>query len=237
MIRRNNDETSTWISTTDLISGTLVIFLFMAVMLMHKSTEQKNRIEGIVSEAQEAKIDLSNHLIANFSANEIEAYEIGTNLDSDLGKARFKDGVGTFDQGQAVIKPEFKKELDNFLPKYLAAISMCKPDSIKEIRIEGHTSSEWGNENYFTEDEAYIRNMELSQSRTRAILNYAMTMPELAPYRGLMKEKLTANGLSSSHLVIENGKENKEKSRRIEFKVVPNDEQVVENVKHVMNIK
>ena len=77
--------------------------------------------------------------------------------------------------------------------------------------------------------------MELSQSRTRAILNYALSMLELAQYHDLIKSKLTANGLSSSQLIIENGVENKEKSRRIEFRVVANDQETLRQIKNAMD--
>lgn len=80
-------------------------------------------------------------------------------------------------------------------------------------------------------DEAYIKNMELSQSRTRAIVNFALSMPELQAYHELIKDKLTANGLSSSRTIKkEDGSEDAEASRRIQFRVVTNDEAVLNQI-------
>ena len=41
-----------------------------------------------------------------------------------------------------------------------------------EIRIEGHTSSEWFDQS--TGNEAYLNNMELSQNRARNVLDYIL---------------------------------------------------------------
>ena len=135
----------------------------------------------------------------NLVCYEIKKYH----LDKEIGAASFDEG-GRFNVGSSKLTPEFQKTLKNFLPKYLKSINdqyEKDPDSIKEIRIEGHTSSEWEqiNENNATslsDDEKYIKNMELSQSRTREIINFALSLPELQPYHKLIKEKLTANGLS-----------------------------------------
>lgn len=73
--------------------------------------------------------------------------------------------------------------------------------------------------------------MELSQNRTRAIIQFALSLPELVPYHSLIKEKLTANGLSSSQIIKkEDGSEDFDASRRIEFKVVVNDEATVKAI-------
>lgn len=130
----------------------------------------------------------------------------------------------------------------HFLPKYLKAINTVyqkNHNSIKEIRIEGHTSSEWTYTNAtdaaLSDDEKYIKNMELSQSRTREIINYALSLPELKPYHGLIKDKLTANGLSSSKLKKINGVEDKNASRRIAFRVIANDEATVKKLNMEIN--
>ena len=64
--------------------------------------------------------------------------------------------------------------------------------------------------------------MELSQDRTRAVLEYALLLPQSLPHRVWAKEHITANGLSSSRLIYLNGREDKERSRRVEFRVRTN---------------
>ena len=80
--------------------------------------------------------------------------------------------------------------------------------------------------------------MQLSQDRTRAILNETMSLPEMQDKRDFLQAKLTANGLSSSHLRYKSdGTEDKEASRRIEFRVVPEEKRYMDQVKEIMNIK
>ena len=92
-------------------------------------------------------------------------------------------------------------------------------DNIEEIRIEGHTNSNGG----------YFSNMELSQNRTRAVLQYCLNMmPE--EDMAWAKALITANGLSSSHLIMKDGQEDKELSRRVEFRVRTNAEKQLEEI-------
>ncbi len=91
-------------------------------------------------------------------------------------------------------------------------------DMIEEIRIEGHTSSEWGRGT--PENEAYFNNMALSQERTRAVLKFAIMLDAVQPFREWVFKNVTANGLSSSHTIrTRNGSENARASRRVEFRV------------------
>ena len=66
--------------------------------------------------------------------------------------------------------------------------------------------------------------MKLSQDRTRSVLEYVMSLPQVSNQREWLKNYLTANGLSSSKLIMTNGVEDKEKSRRVEFRVKTNSE-------------
>ena len=119
-------------------------------------------------------------------------------------------------------------------------------DCIEEIRIEGHTSSEWKGE---VSDNAFVKNMELSQDRSREILTFALGLNDLdEKQRKFIRDKMTANGLSSAHLKYKkdsagneikdsegNKIEDKEASRRIEIKIAFNDKEIVENINKVMN--
>jgi outer membrane protein OmpA-like peptidoglycan-associated protein len=62
--------------------------------------------------------------------------------------------------------------------------------------------------------------MELSQARTRSVLLFALSLPEVDAERTWLRQYLTANGLSSSHPVFDaNGVEDPARSRRVEFRV------------------
>ena len=81
--------------------------------------------------------------------------------------------------------------------------------------------------------------MELSQDRARSVLEYCMDMMKSRPWdnRWLVK-KLTANGLSFSRLICRDGREgdcaygneDKDKSRRVEFRIRTNAEKQLEEI-------
>ena len=107
-----------------------------------------------------------------------------------------------FTQGKATVPDAFKNVLRDFFPRYVAILTRPEyRDGIAEIRIEGHTSSEWFLQ--VARDEAYINNMELSQNRARNVLHYVLQIghPGVIQNREWLKKKLTANGLSSSQLI------------------------------------
>lgn len=235
MRKRENDETSIWISNTDLMSGLLVLFLFIAILMNQGLSEAQDEIKKITGESNEVRKELQESIKQNFSAEEIKRYNL--DQENNIGAASFDKGDGRFLAGSSALTPEFQATLQAFLPKYIKSISNIyekDPNKIKEIRIEGHTSTEWfadNNGQLVTANEAYIKNMELSQNRTRAIIQFALSLPELVPYHSLIKEKLTANGLSSSQIIKkEDGSEDFDASRRIEFKVVVNDEATVKAI-------
>ena len=94
-------------------------------------------------------------------------------------------------------------------------------DFVDEIRIEGHTDSVG----------KYIDNMVLSQKRSRSVLEYIINMNHVKETEERFlwtRNLLTANGLSFSRLLSNNGElldpkfigtEDKEKSRRVEIKL------------------
>jgi hypothetical protein len=57
------------------------------------------------------------------------------------------------------------------------------------------------------------------------VLEYVLTLPSIADHKDWVKKYLTANGLSSSKLIFfPDGREDKDKSRRVEFRVKTNAE-------------
>jgi outer membrane protein OmpA-like peptidoglycan-associated protein len=137
---------------------------------------------------------------------------------SDLS-IRFTEPDILFAQGSSELKPEFKAILADFFPRYVRILTQPKyKDSISEVRIEGHTSTAW--ESVASGEQAYFLNMELSQARTRSALEYVLSLDSVADSRAWLQRYVTANGLSSSRLVLDDhGKEDAARSRRVEFRV------------------
>jgi outer membrane protein OmpA-like peptidoglycan-associated protein len=62
--------------------------------------------------------------------------------------------------------------------------------------------------------------MELSQARTRAVLQEVFSLSEIGGHRPWLQPLLTANGLSSSRpVILDNGREDHDRSRRVEFRI------------------
>ena len=143
-----------------------------------------------------------------------EYNQVKTQLYIDLQK-EFKDSLKVWNA-----MPKFKVILNDFFPRYIALINQPKyKKNIEEIRIEGHTDTSG---DYFT-------NMKLSQDRTRSVLQYCLFLLPRNEQRWAM-QRITANGLSSSHIIIRNGKEDPRLSRRVEFRIRTNAEEKLEEI-------
>jgi outer membrane protein OmpA-like peptidoglycan-associated protein len=203
-----------WISVSDLMSGLMVIFLFIAVSYLRPVIEQREKIREIVVTYQATEAALIERLNAEFAAD-LPRWQ--AELDRRNLAVRFNSPEVLFRQGSFELQPRFQQILTEFVPRYLRVLSEFR-DGIEEIRIEGHTSSDWAG--VLSADDAYFRNMELSQARTRQVLRFAMALPDARDYRQWALQHVTANGLSSSQrIVLADGREDAERSRRVEFRV------------------
>ena len=241
LFNRQDQETEEhWVSISDVMSGLMVIFLFIAISYMVNANQKTERITDL-------KVKVANLLDAYRNLQRALSEELQREFESDLVKwtgyletetlsIRFKK---PFTQGDATVPNSFKNVLHDFFPRYIAILT--KPeykDDIAEIRIEGHTSSEWHHE--ATLDEAYFNNMELSQNRSRNVLRYVLGIKnrKISRNKAWIKENMTANGLSSSQPILDSlGElfvENKEESRRVEFRVVTKSEKLLDEIKELM---
>ena len=148
-------------------------------------------------------------------------------IDKD-GTIRFKEPEVFFSKGESELKTQFKDILDSFFPRYINVIYTNYKDKVTEIRIEGHTSSEW--EEGVDTKTAYFKNMELSQDRTRNVLEYVMNMESLSEYENWLIDNITANGMSYSHRIYKDNVEDKDASRRVEFRVITNSEETINEI-------
>ena len=215
-----------WIPLSDLMTGLMMIFMLIALSYMIKVESVNARIRTIAVQYNQLHVDLYQDLTKEFTP---DLKEWGAEIHKDLSIS-FKEPDILFDTGSDTIKPRFREILTNFFPRYVKILSSPKyRDSIREIRVEGHTSSFW--KGAVSTDDAYFRNMALSQARTRSTLEYVLTLPQVLNEKNWLKKLLTANGLSSSHLVFDNGgREDFSQSQRVEFRVRTNAEAKIANI-------
>lgn len=215
--RAAEQEEHHWLSVSDLMAGLMVVFLFIAIALMRDALIEQKRIKDIAVAYQETQVAIYEELMREF---EKDLSKWNATIDRDTLTFTFNAPDILFEQGKDIINDQYKRLLADFFPRYIIVLDQFK-DSINEVRIEGHTSSVW---NRFTsEADAYFLNMELSQGRTRSVLNYAYGLPAVEQYRPWIKSNMAAVGFSSSRPVyMEDGREDGVASRRVTFRVVTN---------------
>ncbi len=128
-------------------------------------------------------------------------------IDRDTGALRLASNV-LFDKGKSRLKEESKAELAKAFNDYIGALvtnEAIRPH-LDRIVIEGHTDS----------DGSYLYNLELSQKRALAVMQYLLTLPIAQKYH--LKQYLVASGRAYLDPIMRNGHEDKEASRRIEIK-------------------
>ena len=218
-----------WIPLSDLMTGLMMVFLLISMIYMvqveadSKSIREfavraeadSKRIREIAVLYEQMKTELYQDLNKEF---EKDLPRWGAELDRDM-TIRFKEPEVLFATGKDELKPRFKNILDDFFPRYVRILTSAKyRNVIQEVRIEGHTSSFW--EQSASDQEAYFKNMELSQARTRSTLKYVMSLRPVTAELSWLRRYVTANGLSSSRLVFDkDGSENFTRSQRVEFRV------------------
>jgi outer membrane protein OmpA-like peptidoglycan-associated protein len=209
-----------WIPLSDLMTGLMMMFMLIAILFMARVEAESAKVKNIAVVYDEMREQLYQDLKTEFSA---DLPRWRAELDKDLS-IRFEEPDVLFGTGDATLRPQFAAILGDFFPRYVKIISNQRyRDSIEEVRIEGHTSSVWNSQT--APDEAYFLNMELSQSRTRSVLEYVLLLPQLINSRAWLTQRLTANGLSSSRPRLNpDGTENAAASQRVEFRLRTNAE-------------
>ena len=211
----HTDKGHHWISVSDLMTGLMMVFLFVAIVFMVDVEDEKNKIRDVAILYDQLRTELYKDLLEEFSA---DMPGWGAELDKNL-TFRFNNSELLFARGESGVNKAFKEILKDFFPRYLNIIRSHKyRDDIIEVRIEGHTSSGW--HRAVSDDEAYIKNMNLSQARTRTTLEYIFEFVTDPAEKDWLKSHVMANGLSYSKPILdEQGHEDKLRSRRVEFRV------------------
>jgi flagellar motor protein MotB len=102
----------------------------------------------------------------------------------------------------------FSKKLIPFLHKH--------QDQVKTVAINGHTSSEWQSASL---QNRYLNNMDLSAKRSLAVLKSIFKVQN-EEHQKWLTNILQESGFSYRNRVSINGVEDKEKSRRVTFKII-----------------
>ena len=232
----NDSDNTVWLSNSDLMAGLMIIFLFIAVgFIREKAPEvygEQDFIVQYLNNLEENKKKINERLDKEFSDEEKLKWNMEIIYDENI--VRFNTPEIMFDQSSGQIKDMFKEIINEFFPRYINILIDFK-SLVKEVRIEGHTSSEWGKLN---KEDAFLKNLVLSQERTASVIKESMN--SIKNIRKEKKEwafnKVVASGMSSRSLILNNlGEEDQLLSRRVEFKYLIDTEMQVENIKKIVN--
>ena len=212
---KGSDDES-WISVSDLMAGLMMVFLFIAVIYAKDADQRAQNVSEIVTEWQDSELEIYEALEQEFR-DDLQRWQ--ASIQKETLTIRFASPEILFARGSDEITPEFAAILDDFVPRYIDLLYSKFKNQIQEVRIEGHTSSEWQLDS--SETEAFIGNMELSQRRTRSVLEHALAIPKLDSETEIpwMRATVSANGLSSARLIFQDNVEDREASRRVEFTI------------------
>ena len=189
-----------------------------------KLQEQKDLLN-----AQALRIDkligIRTTMIQDLS-NTLSAANLKAVVDPNSGDIKLDSSV-LFETGSSVIRQEGKDLLDRFIPVYLDVLLRPEYEEyLGEIIIEGHTDT----------DGSYESNLKLSQNRALQVSLYCLSMPSLTgSQKAKLQEIMTATGRSESDPVYVNGVEDKNASRRVEFKFSLKDSEMIEEMNKILS--
>ena len=203
----DNEENIFWVTMTDLMTGLVLVFMvlfFWAYM------------EGQTSKIQEqvAQYSVSEEMKQALSEQNIEATVEAS------GIVRIQN-LELFDVGSSKLSNKGKVYLNKFTPIYLNSIfsNEILNKNIDKIVIEGHTDSQSFVGRY-SDDEQYMKNMELSLNRAYEVANYMSKTPYNKEQGDRLRKMIVVSGASFANPIIVNDKEDYNKSRRVELKLV-----------------
>lgn len=223
--RRNKEDAEHWIGISDMMSGLMMVFLFMAVAYMYYVQVERENIKQIAVTYKDTQVAIYNDLMKEFEA---DLQRWNAQIERNTLEVTFNNPEVLFRAGSPELSNQFKSILSDFFPRYVAVLSRYL-SAIEEIRIEGHTSSDWGG---LQGESAYFPNMALSQDRTRSVLEYVMSLLPQPSDRDWVRSNFAAVGYSSSRSILdpETKAENAASSRRVNFRVMTNSELQIRNI-------
>lgn len=230
--KADNESHNFWMSYTDLMSGFLIVFIIASIIYFNRSNEIAKLVDGVpIDDIKEwLKERQTNATLVNVNKDFEQVFNDikGIKIDTIVGSIRVyptNNEKELFKKGSDTMELNLRTRLDlfgrNFVEKAMSLVNDEHKD-IQEIRIEGHTDS----------DADFIYNLDLSSRRARAVYAYihdccGLTREEIR----FMEDKMIAVGYSEARLIDDKGEligtssqsENKDNSRRIEFRIIGKD--------------
>ncbi|NOR56555.1 MAG: OmpA family protein [Sulfurovum sp.] len=194
--------------------------------VLNAMDERKTKYDALVAnlQAQKAKIKSLTGMKLKVLAALKEALGSKIDIDKKTGSLRLASNV-LFDSGTSKLKPEAKVALKEAFEEYIGILVTNKEIAphLDKIIIEGHTDSVG----------TYIFNLNLSQKRALAVMEYLLTLPFTQEYH--IQPLMTASGRAYLDAILVDGVEDKEASRRIEIKFRLKNEDAMHEIETILD--
>ena len=194
--------------------------------LLNTIDEKQTKYDSLIAKFRKQKAQIKS--LTGIKLKVIAALKeaLGSKIDIDkkTGSLKLSSNI-LFDKGSAQLKDAAKAQLKEAFEEYVGTLvsdPRIKP-YLDKIIIEGHTDSDGG----------YLYNLNLSQKRALAVMNYLLTLPIAKQYD--LKPLMSASGRAYMDRVIRNGVEDKEASRRIEIKFRLKNEDAMHEIEKVLD--
>ena len=199
--KEEGDNNIFWTTMADLLLGLAIIFMTLFVLAMTGFTQQS-------LEQKKQQLEVNKELIENLKKANIEAQ-----VDPMTGDIKISD-LELFELSSYTLSDKGKAYLDKLVP-------ISKKELINEIEniiIQGHTDSQ-SYAGIKNADEQYMKNMTLSLQRANSVADYMFKTSFNKEYNDKLKKMIVVEGKSFSEPVMTNGKEDYNKSRRVEMRL------------------
>ena len=197
-----------WITMTDLMTALvlvfMVLFFYSYMQINYDKFQSKIEQEKASSQLEES----------------LKSQNIDASVDITTGTVKISD-LSLFTVGSYNLSQSGKEYLSKFAPSYFNSI--FKNDylakNVDKIVIVGHTDSQTY-KGKFSDDQQYMKNMDLSLKRAYEVANFMTNTPYDKVNGEKLRKMIIVEGASYSEPVLINGKENYDKSRRVELRLI-----------------
>lgn len=179
------DNAGIWLSISDLMSGLLMFFALLFIVVQVQLQQEIIRAQRLEKELETYKRVIDQLPLRIISAIEGKFGTGVLEIDPKTGDIKIGDQI-LFDEGSAELKPAGKQFLKQFIPIYSDVIFSDElfDRQITRVVIEGHTSSN-GSEK---------ANMELSLRRALSVSDYIFSQQINFKTKNQFKQKILASG-------------------------------------------
>lgn len=233
--QRKSKDGFIWTSYSDLSTGMMMSFVLMLMYALHefraKDTENevnKKKISHVDSSIESAKEINTEYKkiteqMATYKADCSGVRFDIPNANSTSIRVTFISNKAWFESGDFNLNESGKKCLSKFGPIFLSKsyqLDRKLKKKISQLTVEGHTNSD----PYKNGKDKYLDNLDLSQKRALETVKFIIeNSTDLdrdlgSAFENWRLKVLAANGRSFADLLYKDGIEDKEASKRVEFK-------------------